>query len=104
LLSRDWQRANPDLRIGDPSADWAIAYDEELKAAAVAWPKVRTPTLLIGLDICAGRPNCRRVPEFTRDRAADPHATFIGQVLAFIDPDRAGLAPAPAAATVEPES
>lgn len=103
-ISREWQRANPDLRMGDPSADWAIAYHKELEAAGASWSKVLAPTLVIGLDICARRANCRRVPESTAEAQRDPHAAFIDQLLGFIDPSRAALAPAPAGVTVDDQS
>jgi lysophospholipase len=103
-LAHQWQRANPDLRMGDPSADWVLAYRAQLQAAAAAWPQVRVPTLLIGQDLCARRPSCRHEPEEAVGRQRDPHAALIDQVLRFIDPNRGGLARAPAAATVEPES
>lgn len=108
-LSRQWQRANPDLRMGDPSVGWSYAYAQEVAAANAAWPRVRARTLAIGADICRGLASCSRIPDpSTTVTAASAdgeafHRAFVAAILGFIEPGGAALAPAPSGVTVDPE-
>lgn len=103
-LTRRWQKANPDLRMGSPSVDWGFAYEAQADAVRLAWPKVTTRTLVVGDDICGARANCLRAAPLRPTDQMSSHAAFVAQILGFIDPPRAGLAPAPATVTLDEQS
>ena len=43
-----WQLANPDLRMGGPSAGWQAAFDDLLSTLrAGGWARVRAPVLVL---------------------------------------------------------
>lgn len=104
LVTARWRQANPDLRVSGASSGWYLALARESDAAERSWSRIAAPVLILGQvpaplrKLCAKQRNCSLKVEDT------DHAAFMRSLLGFIDPDRAGLAPAPAAATVDPES
>jgi lysophospholipase len=57
-----WQKANPDLRMGGPSLDWANAYDEAALAARRDLAQVKAPSLVLEggrAEGCLTLPECQ---------------------------------------------
>jgi lysophospholipase len=102
-VTKLWQTANPDLRMGDPSAGWLHASREAYLTANAGWPRVRTRVLSVGDDACRGPADCRHAPKPELSTSADPHAAFVSLIVDFADPSGAALARRSPTATLDPE-
>ncbi|HWA60975.1 MAG TPA: alpha/beta hydrolase [Caulobacteraceae bacterium] len=99
-VTRLWQTANPDLRMGAPSLDWIAAFNAGQKAAQRNLDAADVPILVIGgpgASGCGKAPRCEAV---TLEQAKGPlelerdpvRAAWLAAVTGFI---RDRLAPLP---------
>jgi lysophospholipase len=69
-----WQAANPELRMGGPSLDWAAAFDGALTDARRRFPTIDAPLLVIEGDKplgCRAAPHCAAVSIPHAERAME---------------------------------
>ena len=109
-VTHAWQTANPDLRMGGPSLDWAAAYDLAASEARRDFKSVDAETLVVAAaPDCAALPHCSAVAiaagpralELARNEPRDAWLaaidTFIRQQLAPPTPDASQPGAAPIA-------
>ena len=93
-LRHDWQTANPDLRMGDPSYAWIAAFDDLIGQVEVGdWRRVTIPVVILESrrgDGVAAR-LCRRMPHCRIETTPDAHAAEIDAIEATIAPPATSL-------------
>jgi lysophospholipase len=93
-LRHDWQTANPDLRMGDPSYAWIAAFDDLTgQIEAGDWRRVGIPVLILesGRSDAAAVRLCRLMPHCRIEAAPDAHAAEIAAIEATIAPAATSL-------------
>jgi lysophospholipase len=93
-LRHDWQTANPDLRMGDPSYAWIAAFDNLIgQIEAGDWRRVGIPTLMLesGRGDPATARLCRLIPRCRIETTPNAHAAEIAAIEATITPPATSL-------------
>jgi lysophospholipase len=93
-LRHDWQTANPDLRMGDPSYAWIAAFDDLTgQVEAGDWLRVGIPVLILqsGPSDAAAARLCRRMSHCRIEATPDAHAAEVAAMEATIAPAATSL-------------
>ncbi len=85
---RDWQIANPDLRMGGPSYAWIAAFDDLVaRMSAADWSPVTVPVLVLQTqrpDQPSAQHLCRSIAHCRFEAIPDAHAAQVQAIEATI--------------------